>query len=50
MLDALSVIQTENAALQARFADKLRVNPRLSRQFVSFQANKAKPVYRWFKY
>jgi DNA modification methylase len=50
MLDALSVIQTENSALQARFADKLRVNPRLNRQLVSFQANKSKPVYRWFKY
>jgi len=50
MLNALDVIQTGNTALEARFADKLRINPRLSRQLVSFQANKTKPVYRWFKY
>jgi tRNA G10 N-methylase Trm11 len=50
MLDALSVIQTENTALQTRFADKLKINQRLSRQLVSFQANKTKPIYRWFKY
>jgi len=50
MLDALDSLQTENAALEARFADKLKVNTRLSRQLVSFQANKNKPLYRWFKY
>ena len=50
MQDALDIIQTEHAALEARFAPKLRINPRLSRQLVSFQANKIKPVYRWFKY
>jgi hypothetical protein len=50
MLDALDVIETGNSALERRFADKLRINPRLSRQLVSFQANKNRPAYRWFKY
>lgn len=50
MLDALEVIQTRNVKLERRFTDKLRVNTRLSRQLVSFQANKNKPAYRWFKY
>lgn len=50
MLDVLEIIQTGNAELERRFAGKLRVNSRLSRQLVSFQANKNKPAYRWFKY
>jgi len=50
MLDALEVIQTRNTALEARFADKLKVKSQLSRQLVSFQANKNKPISRWFKY
>lgn len=48
--DALEVIQEHNAALEARFADKLKVNYQLNRQLVSFQANKNKPGYRWFRY
>jgi DNA modification methylase len=39
-----------NAELERRFASKLHVNVRLSRQLVSFQANKNKPAYRWFRY
>jgi DNA modification methylase len=50
MLDVLEAIQIGNSELERRFADKLRVNTRLSRQLVSFQANKNKPAYRWFKY
>jgi DNA modification methylase len=50
MLSSLADIQEHNTALEARFADKLRINHRLSRQLVSVQANKGKPVYRWFKY
>lgn len=48
--DALEVIQEHNAALEARFAGKLKVNYQLNRQLVSFQANKNKPGYRWFRY
>jgi DNA modification methylase len=50
MLDTLASVQTANTSLEARFADKLEVNRQLNRQLVSFQANKDKPAYRWFKY
>jgi DNA modification methylase len=50
VLEALESIQANNAALEARFAEKLQVNYQLSRSLVSFQANKKKPGYRWFKY
>jgi DNA modification methylase len=50
MLSSLENIQEHNTALEARFADKLKVNHQLNRQLVSFQANKNKPGYRWFKY
>ena len=36
--------------LQAAYADRIRVNPHLTRSLVRFQANKDRPVYRWFKY
>lgn len=50
MLSSLESVQEHNAALETRFADKLKVNYQLNRQLVSFQANKNKPAYRWFKY
>jgi DNA modification methylase len=50
MLSPLEVIQDQNTALESRFTDKLRTNSRLNRQLVSFQANKNKPIYRWFRY
>jgi tRNA G10 N-methylase Trm11 len=50
MISNLDTIYEQNTALEARFADKLVVNARLNRQLVSFQANKNKPGYRWFKY
>lgn len=40
----------EVSKLEKRFADRLEVNSRLTRALVSFQANKAEPVFRWFKY
>jgi DNA modification methylase len=36
--------------LTSQFKDVLTVQQTLSRAVVSFQANKARPVYRWFKY
>ena len=33
-----------------KYQDKLKVDKFLTRQLVSFQANKTTPVYRWFKY
>ncbi len=50
MLQELKVVQENYASLEARFADKLKINRQLNRQLVSFQANKNKPGYRWFKY
>ena len=50
MLDALVTLSLETADLEARYAAKLRINPRLNRQLVSFQANKNRPVARWFHY
>jgi len=42
------------AALDKKLAEKyssaLHVQPSLSRKLVSYQANKAKPVYRWYKF
>ncbi|MGD0206162.1 MAG: site-specific DNA-methyltransferase [Verrucomicrobiota bacterium] len=39
-----------NADFEERFRDKLRIEPALSRPLVSFQANKNRAVYRWYKY
>lgn len=36
--------------LQTHFKGKLLVQPALTRALVSFQANKTRPVYRWYKY
>lgn len=36
--------------LEGYFREKLTVQPSLSRQLVSFQANKTRPVYRWYRY
>lgn len=40
----------ERTRLHSRFAERLSVNPELTRSLVSFQANKSLPVYRWLKY
>jgi len=47
---SLDMLQENNKFLETRYADKLKVNSQLNRQLVSFQANKNKPGYRWFKY
>lgn len=39
-----------NTEFEARYQDKLVLQPNLSRSLVSFQANKGRAVYRWFKY
>lgn len=36
--------------LHHKYAEKLVINPELTRALVSFQANKSTPFYRWFKY
>jgi DNA modification methylase len=47
---ALGHIEELNSQLSARFDDRLQVQPSLTRQLVSFQANKERPGYRWFKF
>lgn len=42
--------QRHRRALLERFADRLVVNPLLTRRLVSFQASKTIPFYRWLKY
>src|SRR5437867_11386440 len=44
------LIPTEREKLFHQFQDKLQTANHVSRQEVSFQANKSQPVYRWFKY
>jgi hypothetical protein len=46
----LREIERLERTLLSRFADRMRVNPTLGCTLVSFQANKAEPVYRWFKF
>lgn len=38
------------ARLEKKYAALIRVDPRLTRKDVSFQANKSTPVLRWYKY
>ncbi|MBM3215403.1 site-specific DNA-methyltransferase [Candidatus Poribacteria bacterium] len=38
------------AELSARFADRFVTEPMLTRSLVSFQANKSRPAYRWYKF
>lgn len=36
--------------IEQQFADRICVEPALNRSLVSFQANKLRPAYRWYKY
>jgi len=48
--DELKLIEQLDTALLEKFRDRVAVQKSLSRQLVSFQANKGKPAYRWYKY
>ena len=48
--DHLNKIQKLDEELRKFFLDKLLTEKRLTRQIVSFQANKTRPQYRWYKY
>ncbi len=48
--EALAHIDKLNLEAETRWADKLCVDNTLTRALVSFQANKGRAVYRWFKY
>lgn len=47
---ALEQIERLDRDLENTFRTKFLLQASLSRQLVSFQANKARPVYRWYKY
>lgn len=46
----LSTIEHLNREAEQRWKNKLILEPALSRALVSYQANKGRAVYRWFKY
>lgn len=46
----LSEIEDLDRRLLLHFNDKIKVKSSLTRQLVSFQANKTRASYRWFKY
>lgn len=47
---SLEQIERLDRALYDHFADKFQLEPALSRALVSFQANKGRATYRWFKF
>lgn len=47
---SLDEVAALNADFEHRYASRLRVGSLLTRPLVSFQANKGRAVYRWFKY
>jgi len=49
-LKELSKIDTLDSKLSQHFNDKFIIQPALTRQLVSFQANKTMASYRWYKY
>lgn len=46
----LEYIERLDSHLQRQFAPRMSIDPLLSRSLVSFQANKSRPVYRWYKF
>lgn len=46
----LAEIDALDSKLAQHFSSKIKLQPSLTRRLVSFQANKAKPTYRWYKY
>ncbi len=47
---ALNEIEALDRKLLEHFHNKIKLQPSLTRQIVSFQANKPRPSYRWYKY
>ncbi|AFY49568.1 hypothetical protein Nos7524_3788 [Nostoc sp. PCC 7524] len=48
--NALREIDHLDKQLQSHFQTKFVIQPSLTRLLVSFQANKTRPIYRWYKY
>ena len=47
---ALAEIDALEKKWAQHFHNKIKLQPDLTRQLVSFQANKPRPTYRWYKY
>src|SRR4030042_5339827 len=47
---ALAEIDALEKKWAQHFHSKIKLQPDLTRQLVSFQANKPRPTYRWYKY
>ncbi len=45
-----ALFHTARELLYSRFQERLEVNEALNRSLVSYQANRKRPFYRWFKY
>lgn len=50
MIASPKLFESEREKLFHRFSGSLETAHHLNRQTVSFQASKAEPIYRWFKY
>ncbi|MFN0198930.1 MAG: site-specific DNA-methyltransferase [Planctomycetaceae bacterium] len=48
--EQLECIERLTNEAEERWADRLKVDSALTRSLVSFQANKQRAIYRWFKY
>jgi len=48
--EAIERLSRLNGEFEKQFNGKLKIEPALSRPLVSFQANKHRAVYRWYKY
>jgi len=49
-MKGLDRVEKLNRETEARWAERLQVDTSLTRALVSFQANKSRAIYRWFKY
>lgn len=50
MIQRAELFYNERQLLYQHFSDKLEIANHLNRKVVSFQANKAESIYRWFRY
>lgn len=50
MTPLCTIPESARKSLHARFCDRIEVNPALSRAIVSYQSNRHRANYRWFKY
>ncbi len=47
---AAALFATERESLFDRYRDRIEINADLNRSLVSYQSNRKRPFYRWFKY